>query len=566
MPVEFSRDLCVLILVALTGGVIAKLFRLHSLLGFIVAGVFLKILLPSNSFGANKIAELGLIFLLFTTGLELSIEKLARVLKIAVIGAGIQIVLVSIVSYLILISVGMESNPAIVLSLGFSLSSTAVVVKILMDKGEADTIHGEVMIGWLLVQDLAVIPILVVINLLGIGGSAAFGIIITSLLKAAVLVAVILVLGRIIVPRILHWVASLNSRELLLLASIFIALGTALATSAVGISTSLGAFLAGVIISGSIEKHAIFAEVRPLRDLFVGIFFVSLGLLVNPSHLVPNLTVIVILTVVVVTVKLISNFIVSLLLGYHGKTAVAVSLGLSQVGEFSFILFSFANGVGLLSDSTLTVGVSTALLSLIVFPSLYKQIIPLWHLLKNVSSRWPTLGKYLTGWDRKSLSYKEVLKDHVIICGFGRVGSWVGKALESLSIPFIVVEYNQRVVNELKAHGTPVIYGDPTEKEVLEAADIAEAKVLVVAIPDKSVQEGIITLGQTLAPKVKIISRVHTDEEWERLKVLKVDKIVQPEFEAAVGIVRSLLLSMGKPKEDIACKISGLRHSRSLLI
>jgi len=564
MSIEFSRDLFVLIFVGLSGGILAKVLRFHSLVGFIVAGVVLKVLFPQNSFGANEIAQLGLIFLLFTTGLELSIDKLTRVARVALIGAVVQIILVTLACFLALRFFAIDQITALVLSLGFSLSSTAVVIKMLLDKGEAETIHGQVTIGWLLIQDLAVVLILMFVNLLGQGAAIELSTVLLGLSKALGVVALTILVGKLFAPKFLHLVASLNSREILLLASLFMALGTALATSYFGISPALGAFLAGVVISGSIEKHAIFAEVRPLRDLFVGIFFVSLGLLITPAYVISNLGLIVLLTVLVILVKFVVNMLVTILLGYHGKTAVSISVNLSQIGEFSFILLLLARNLSLISDKALTTGVSAALLSLIVFPALQRQIVPLWRLFKRAFSHSEVLSKFFLGWDKKALSTGQVFRDHIVICGYGRVGGWVGKALTSMKMPFVVVEYNQRVVDEMKDEGTPVIYGDPTEKEVLEAASIRDAKVIIIAIPERDVQESIIALCQTLAPEVKIITRVHLDEEWERMKTLKVDKIIQPEFEAAIAIIRSILVSTGRSKEEISVRIKGLRQSRAL--
>jgi CPA2 family monovalent cation:H+ antiporter-2 len=564
MSIVFSRDLFFLLSVGLAGGVIARLLKLHTLVGFILAGVLLRIIVPFNTFGAEQIAQLGLIFLLFTTGLELSFSKLGRVLKVAAIGASLQIFLVSIICTLLFRLFSIDIQTAVILSLGFSLSSTAVVVKLLMDRGETETMHGRVMIGWLLMQDLAVIPILLLVSLLGQKTSIGPVVIVLGLLKIAGIILAVLLIGKFLVPKILHLVGSLNLRELLLLVSVIIALGTALLVSLFGISASIGAFLAGIVIAESIEKHAVFAEIRPLRDLFVGIFFVSLGLLITPLYLAGSLWIILFVTLAVVFVKFVCNLIVGLTLGYHGKTAVTVALGLSQIGEFSFIIFSLAGSFGLISQRAITIGVSSALLSLVFFPAIYKQANLAWRVLKNVFSRSSVLSKYFLGWDRKSLSESQVLEGHVIICGYGRVGGWVGKALESMKTEFVAVEYNLALADDLRKQGKHVIYGDPTEREVLEAAGVKNAKAIVIAIPDREVQEAVITLSQTLAPDIKIISRVHGDEDWERLKTLKVDKLVQPEFEGAVAIVRSMLISMGKSKEEINTRISSLRHSHSL--
>jgi CPA2 family monovalent cation:H+ antiporter-2 len=420
------------------------------------------------------------------------------------------------------------------------------------------------MIGWLLVQDLAVIPMMVILP--SLAGSIDGGLVLSvgkALLGAGILVGIAIAAGRILAPFLIHQVASVNSRELLVLSAVALALGTAAVASLFGISPALGAFLAGVVISESQENHAVFAETRPLRDLFVALFFVTLGFMVSPGVILSNLGLILTISFFVILVKFFSVFLVSLGLGYHGKTAVATSFGLSQVGEFSFIIFSVAGGLGILSGEEISLGVSVALLTLLATPFLFKSILPFWRWLRKVTSPWPKVNSLILGWDKRTSEKPGELTNHIVICGYGRVGGWVGKALEAAHIPFVVVEYNQEIVTELAKGGQEVIYGDPTEPEVLEAAGIKEAKILVLAIPDRVAQEELIAHVETVAPDVKIITRAHLDEDFEKLKLLRVDKVVQPEFEAAVAIVRSILTSMGKSKEEVNQRIKSIRLSRS---
>ncbi|OGM08695.1 hypothetical protein A2W13_03385 [Candidatus Woesebacteria bacterium RBG_16_36_11] len=563
MSLDFSRDFLILIATALTGGIVAKFIKLQPFVGFIVAGVVARLFLPENAFGIEKVAELGLIFLLFSTGLELSLARLSKVIRISLTGASVQIVLVTLVSFALLKMFSFDSTSALVLSLGFSLSSTAIVVKTLIDKDEANSIHGEVMVGWLLIQDLAVIPMVMIVGYLK-GGDLSFLSVGFDVLKAVVLIGITIILGKIIFPRILHLVSYLKSRELMLMTATFLAIGTALMAYLFGISPAIGAFIAGVVIAESYERHSVLSETRPLRDLFVAIFFVSLGFLVTPTYIIPSLGLVVVLTLSVIILKAIINFIVSIFLGYHGRTAVSVGIGLSQIGEFSFILFTLAKNLEIISDKSLTVGVSVTLLSLIIFPILYKNVPKIWDIFKILSKRSAYFYRFFAGWDRKMLPDENALSGHIIICGYGRVGGWVGKALDDIKTSYIVVDYDQRVVNTLKQKGTDVIYGDPEERDILMASGIKNAKVIVVAIPDRIAQEAIITQVQNLNPSVKIISRVHTDDEFDRVKLLRVDKIVQPEFEAAMAIIKSILYSQGKNKEEVSNLLKSLRLSKAM--
>jgi len=558
---EIILGLFFVIVAASLGGFFAKLLRLPSLVGYIVMGILVGAILPGSLKEVSSLAEIGIILLLFSIGVELSFDRLSKYLKVAVLGSLVQIILTALFSYIILSLFGLSHVVSLILALGFSVSSTAVVVKILVDKGELDTIHGGIIFGWLLVQDLAVIPMMVILPILAGGSSSSSGVLLPFAKGAFVILAVIF-LGKKLVPFVIHKLAGTNSREILLLASIALALGTAAITSFFGISPALGAFLAGVVISESQENHAIFAETRPLRDLFVALFFVTLGFLVAPSVVVSNLGLILLLTVIVLLLKIIIVFVISFVFGYRGKTAIAVSFSLSQVGEFAFVIFSEALLLKLLTLEETSIGISVTLLTLIISPVLYNLVLPFWRKMRSVTAGSKTFSKLFSAGEKHS-EESEGMKNHIIICGYGRVGKWIGKAFQISGVPFVVVEYNQTVVQRLKNEDTPVLYGDPTEPEVLEAVGIKDSKAVILAIPDRFAQETLITYVQTVSPLTKIISRAHQDSDWEKLRDLRVNKIVQPEFEAAMAIIKSVYVSMGKSRDDILTIIKSMRLSRS---
>lgn len=549
-------------LAAVLGGMMAKILKVPSLVGYIISGIFFSAILPGNLKSVSGLAQIGTILLLFSIGIELSFDSLSKYLKVAVLGAIIQIILVTTAGFMIMKLFGFNPTSSFVLALGFSLSSTAVVVKILSERGEMDTVHGGVMLGWLLVQDLAVIPIMVILPILGNINDGWINTLAVSLFKAGLVVIVIVFLGKKLIPYLIHKVASTNSRELLLLSSICLALGTAAITSFFGISASLGAFLAGVVISDSQEHHAVFAETRPLRDLFVALFFVSLGFLVDPTIIVSKFFLILLIAGIILILKATIVFLISVIFGYKGKSAISNSFGLAQVGEFAFIIFSVSLGLNLISPDNASLGISVTLLTLIFAPILIKFSVPVWRKLRDVSAGMPFVSNMFTASEKRNLT-DVVLENHIIICGYGRVGKWVGRALLQFSIPFVVIEYNQQIVNDLKEMGMDVIYGDPTEPEVLEAVGVRKSKAIVLAIPDRVAQETLITYVQTVSPNTKIISRAHLDEDWEKLKTLRVDKVVQPEFEAATEIIRTILYDMGKNTEEVGKSIMGLRVSHS---
>ncbi len=560
---DFVSQLLVVVMAACLGGVVSKFLKIPSLVGYIIFGILTGFFLPGGHESAQSLAEVGTILLLFSIGIELSLEKVSKFFSVGVFGGLLQMVLVTIVSAFVLRAFGVELLPSFILGLGFSLSSTAVVVKILNDKGESDTIHGGLMIALLLVQDLAVIPIMVVLPLLSSGVGPGFLMTIgIMMLKTIAIVIGTLVLGKLIAPKVVHLAAAANSREVLLLTSVALALGTAVTTSLLGISAALGAFLAGMVISESQEHHAVFAETRPLRDLFVAVFFVTLGFLVNVPLLLGQLPLVLMLTAAVMLLKAVVVFFVSTVFGYKGRTGISSGLGLAQIGEFAFVIFSASFALKLISFEVLNLGIGVTLLSLIVSPLLFNLILPTWRRLRDLSGG-TLLYKLFSSVEKKSEN-SDHLTDHIIVCGYGRVGRWVGKALADFKIPFIVIDYNQKVVSQLRKEGISVLYGDPTEPELLEAADIRSAKAIILAIPDRVAQESLVAYTQSVAPEVKIISRVHLDEDWEKLKLLRVDKIVQPEFEAAVEIVRSILTHRGKTKDEVSEFVKGLRMSHSV--
>ena len=562
MQFSFLPGLLLVLVSASLGGALVKLLKFPPILGFILSGVLFSSFVDVANLGIEKLAEIGIILLLFSLGLELSLKSLARFAKIVLLGSILQMVVVVILVYWLLAVFDLSSDSRLILGMGFALSSTAVVIKMLTDRGELDSLHGQIAAGWLLVQDLAVVPMLIVIPALA-GGTSPIASIAVSLGKSLLVVVGVIVIGRLITPFIMHKLASLNSREILILSSMSLAIGTAIFTSFLGISPALGAFLAGLVISESQEHHAVFAETRPLRDLFVALFFVSLGFLVTPLFIMHNIVAILVLVLLVILVKILVIFSLTTLLGYKGKTAIFVSLSLSQVGEFAFVIFSLAVAKNIISNQIFSLGIAVALVSLLVTPFLFKSQTAIWYWIKGLSSKGAFCKRLFSPSFKGLLSGKEGLKNHIVICGYGRVGSWVGRAVESLAIPLVVVEYNPKVVDELKEKGIKVIYGDPSEKEVLDLAGIQTARAVVLAIPDRALQESVIANIQTLAPQVKIIARAHLDEDWEKLKTLKVEKIIQPEFEAALAIVRSILVSLGRSKEEIGKSLKSLRVSHA---
>ncbi len=556
MSESIITSLFLVLVIALVGGIAARSVKLPPLVGVILAGIIGNLIFPVHSGNLEALSEVGLVLLLFSVGLETSFSKLARVGQVATIGGILQMVVVTLVSFVLLhFLLRLGVGASLFLSAGFSLSSTALIVKMLADSGELATLHGEMLLGTSLVQDLAVVPLVVILPaLVGKGSEGWLLVSFKSLSIVGVILTVVFVVGKLAAPYITSFVADVESRELLVLGSVVIALGVAALVSIFGVSAALGAFLAGVVISSTQESHAIFAETRPLRDLFSILFFVTLGFLVNPSFVLSNIGIILLLSLFVIALKLISEFAVSAAFGVRGKTAIATSIGIAQVGEFAFILYLIGKQINALNDKEMSIGISIAVITLLVSPILFKLKNSFWRKVK----RFPLFSGGLVNIEKEF-----EFKDHVILCGYGRMGHWVGKTLSDLKIPYVVIDYSQKVVHDARKSGISAIYGDPGEKEVLEAAGVRKAKALIISLPDRIAQNEIISYCQTVIPDLKIIARAHLDEDVKKLTQLKVKKVIQPEFEGAIAIIHEILRARGLDSDEISGTIKSLRLSHS---
>ena len=570
MPnLTLAFDLLIILVLAFIGGFLAKKFRQPLILGYVLAGVTIGSFAVSAIRGKGELetlAEIGVALLLFSLGIEFSFTRISRVREVAFWGGLIQILTFIFLGILIFPRFGFDFYSSLFLASCFSLSSTAIVTKILSEKGEIDSLPGEIMVGWLLVQDLAVLPMLLLLPKIAVLETLSFWQIPLVIIKVFVLLSLVFILGRLAVPKILNRVAATNSREILLLSVVALCLFAAFGTYALGLSFALGAFLAGLIISESSQNHAIFSEIRPLRDIFAIVFFVSLGMMLAPSFLFSHLGQILLLSLIVILIKLLVIVVLVLYLGYHTKTAFLVGVGLVQVGEFSFILSRVGISQNLISADVYSYVLSVALLTIILTPFFFSFGPKIYtKVRKFTSTRFPKVYSLVFArFDRRLVQEELPLENHVVICGFGRVGSWLGRACQISEIPFIVVDFNHKIVSELKEKGIPVVYGDPGDLDVLDFAQVDKAKTIVIAIPDRHTQELVIGNALTLNPKINIICRSHFEEDQARLKALGVQTVIMPEFEASLSMIHRILQTFGEEKEEVAGKIKRIKIEHGL--
>lgn len=562
-----ARDLAIVGLAAFLGGFVAKKLSLPIVLGYIGGGLYV------NAFAGNfiqgketlsGIANIGVALLLFSLGIEFSLQKLLSHKEASLLGASVQIILTTLMVMIIGLIFHLSLYEAFFMGSVFSLSSTAIVVKLLSEKGELETLPGEISTGWLLLQDLAVLPLSLLLPVIGrltqgnqgvSNGILELGM---SLGKTALILAFILYFGKKLMPKVLNGISSLNSRELLLIAIISLSIFSAYLTLFLGLSFALGAFLAGLLIARSIQNHAIFTEIRPVRDLFVMTFFVLLGMLVDLNFVIVNARTIIVLSLLVILIKYLIVLTTMRLLKYHVKVAHKTAINLISVGEFAFVLALGSVGNGLISSYLYSLIISVALATIGITPIIMNKSDELYQILEKTSS------KYLPGFHNRIFQKSDFtnelpFENHVVICGYGRVGRHIGEVLKRHQIPFVVVEYNHRVVHDLKDKAIPVVYGDPTEYGVLDFAQVDKAKIVVVAIPDRTSQEQIIVNSLSLNKNVVIICRSHIEEDRDFLLGKGAKVVVQPEFEASLSISHKVLEYFSIPKETI---VNSLKTAR----
>lgn len=546
-----ARDLLVVLSTAFIGGLIVRKLKLPLLIGYLLSGVIIGNYLSryiSVGQSITNIAEIGVALLLFTLGLEFSFQKIKEIGMVVIFGSLIQILLTVFLGLIVFPLFGLDFYSSLFLGACFSLSSTAVVLKILSDKGESRTIHAEMLAGWLFMQDIYTLPMFIILPVVGrlinedFMGFTSVYLLLRSLIISLLLILTIFYAGKKIVPKFIDKIAGMKSREMLLIATVSLCLLFAFIFKSLGFSFAIGAFMAGILVAQSTAHHGIFAEIRPLRDIFAAIFFVTLGFMLQANFIFENWGLIIVLTIFVLIIKLLISLTLILVLGYHTKVAASTALSLISVGEFAFILALYGVSSKLISTNSYLTILSVTFLSLIISIPISQSSSKIYFYFKKIIQLYlPSLSKFIQKLDRRIFLVDENIENHVIILGHGRVGRHIGRVLNDAKIPYVVVDYNYQLIQKLQSEGINVIYGDPSEVEVLKYAGIQKAKVLIIAYTDRYLQDAVVTNSITLNPGIKIISRVHHDQDQKLMKSLGVNYVVQPEFEAALSMTKYLL-------------------------
>jgi monovalent cation:H+ antiporter-2, CPA2 family len=550
----FVADLALVLLAALSGGLLAQRLGQPLIVGYILAGIVIGPFTTGPTVEdvghIEQLAELGVVLLLFSLGLELSFRELTPVRAVALGGATIQIVLTIALGMALGRALGWPWRSGLWLGALVSLSSTMVVLKTIQAQGRLGTLSSRVMLGILVVQDLAVVPLTIVLPELSKpeGDLTHVG---TAVLRAVVLLGAIVLFSTRVVPRLMAFVARWNSRELFFLATITLAVGVGYVAHVFGLSMALGAFVAGLVVNESEYSHQALSDVIPLRDLFGMLFFVSVGMLLNPTLVWQQLGTIVFAVAAVSLGKAAILAIVVRAFGYWNVVPLAAALTLFQVGEFAFVLARVGLSINALDVEVYTLVLNMAIITMVLTP-VVSNFVP------------AAYGRF---WPRRAREVYEAanvpekgLSGHVVITGFGRVGRSVAEALSRMGLPFVLVESDDRRVQQARQAGLPIIYGDASQAVVLGAAGLANARALLVTASAFADVQNIVAGVRRLRPELPVMARADSGEAVRALYALGVEEVTSPEFEAAIEMTRQALLHLNVPAHEVLHVASAIRH------
>lgn len=535
----FFRDLTYVLLAAGLGGGVAWLTRQPLILGYVLGGILFSPFTPgpvvSDVHTFELFAEIGVILLMFFIGAEFSPQELLRLKWVGLVGGSLGLFALMGLGFGMARLLGWPPVPSLIVGMIVSTASTLVLVRLLLDRGELHAHHGRVAVGLTLVDDLAVVVFIFLMPSLGTLEPGRFAAVGLALGKA---VAVLLPFGYLaakVFPRLLARIARTQNRELFLLLTLILSVGTAVLSQAAGLSLALGAFLAGLMISGSDYAHEALARLLPLRDVFVAIFFVTVGILIDPRTLLDNLPLVGGMIGLVVIGKLLAWTLVVRLFGNGWRTALLVAVSLTQIGEFAFLLARAGMSAGHVGQEVFNATLVTSLLTILANAILVRRV-PAW------------LGRRDRGAPEDARIPGPVpgsLRDHVILCGFGPIGSAIGEALETFKVPFLVVETDPDIHRGLSGRGVPSLFGDAQQERILEAAGIAQAALLVVTLPEAEAARGIVRTARGQNRGVPILALAGSAEEQERLQASGATGVVQPRLEGAASLIRDALGHLG---------------------
>jgi CPA2 family monovalent cation:H+ antiporter-2 len=556
-------DLVTVLTAASFGGLMAAALRLPVLLGYIFGGIVVGptgLGLIKELIQVETLAQFGVAFLLFALGVEFSLKQLNKVKAIALGGGTLQVVLTISLTTVISVVVGWVDTPVQGIFLGsiLSLSSTAVVLRSLMENNETESAQGQVTLGMLIIQDLALGLMLAVLPALDRPESVGIEVI-RALSVTALFAGLAIAVGIWVIPPFLRWVARTESRELFLLSVIVLCLGIALLTESLGLSIEMGAFVAGLMISEVEYADQALTYVEPLRDVFATLFFASIGMLIDPVFLVQNWELILSLVAIVMVGKFLIVVPLVSFFRYPLRVAIFAGLGLAQIGEFSFVLASEGQKLGLVSRRVYLLILGTTAVTLMITPFLLKATPQILQLLERL----PMLKAWMNKLDMpQEVAIAKEISNHVVVCGYGRIGQGIVSMLMSKGYPVLVIEEAESKVQMLRSQNIPYLYGNCASPFVLEKAEIDHARSMLIAISDPIATRLCVQTAIGIAPQIDIVVRAKKDADIDILYQLGAKEVVHPTFETSLELTTHLLLCLGENIADIQAEIVAVRLSR----
>ncbi len=558
---DILRDIAVLLAVAVLVVALLRRMGIPTIAGFIVSGVLVgpkSIGLISDVEQVALLAEVGIALLLFGIGLELSLDRLRKLWKSVIIGGALQVGLTVSAVMMITPLLGATLSQAVLFGFIIAASSTAIVLRALDSRGDLDAPHGRLTVGILVFQDLCVVPMMLAIPLLS-GGSTMGGWIWLAILVTLVVLGIVVVAANLIVPRILHAVAGTRQRDLFILTAFVVCVGTAWLATQAGVSLALGAFLAGLIISGSEYRHQAMADLIPFREILTSLFFVSIGMILDPLTIVREPVPVILWVTALIIGKALIVMIVVWIMRLPLRVSILAGVSLAQVGEFSFVLFSAAEKTSLLDVPFRDSLYVSIIVSMIVTPLIIAQ----GPRLAEAASR----SRFFFWLFRSAPSDEEEdpvrkLHDHVIIAGWGISGQELGRALRAAGIPYLVADLNPDTVRDARTDHVPIVYGDVTSEDVLDHLGIHRARMMVIVINDQDAAERAVRIARRMAPGLPILVRARFVSSVDGLFKAGATDVVPAELEAAVEVTSRVLLACGAGIEIVTDERTRIRTRR----
>ncbi|WP_299760553.1 cation:proton antiporter [uncultured Pontibacter sp.] len=553
MEIPLLSDIVIILGLSVIVILLFQRFKLPTILGFLATGVIAGphgLSLITASHDIEILAEIGVILLLFIIGMEFSLKQLAMIKRTVLLGGTTQVLATITLVALVMVLLNFNWGESVFMGFLIALSSTAIVLKLLQDRGEINSPQGRVVLGILIFQDIVVVPMMLLAPLMA-GGSEDVGTaLLLMALKGAFVIVFVLISARYLVPRLLYLVAETKSKELFILSVVVICFAVAWLTSSLGLSLALGAFMAGLIISESEYSHQATSNILPFREIFTSFFFVSIGMLLDFGFLLQHLPVILLFVVLTFLLKGVVATVASRMLQYPLRVSLLVGLSLFQVGEFAFILSKTGISTGLLSEETYQYFLSVSLLTMAITPFVmgsYRQLADL------IASPFTSSKEPMPFSHQQQDAHGDLpeLNDHIIIIGYGINGRNVAKAAKYANIPYVIVELNAATVKNERKQGEPIVYGDAVHPMILSHIELHKARVVVIAISDPEATKRIVSTIREISAKVHVIVRTRFLQEMEENFRIGADEVIPEEFETSIEIFTRTLNKYLMPRDEI---------------